>query len=46
MATGKRPGHYAAQELKSKKSTQKEKAVAGSDLAQRPRHHKAPPKKR
>ena len=45
MTTGKKPAHDASKQLSSPKSTQKQKEVAASDLAQR-RNAQNPPKKK
>jgi len=45
MTTGKKPAHDASKQLANPKSTQKQKEVAASDLAQRKGAAKQPPKK-
>jgi len=46
MSTGKKPASSAGKELGSKTSSKEEKRVAGSDLAQTPKHKGPPPKKK
>jgi hypothetical protein len=46
MPTGKKAGHDASKMLSNPKSTKKEKEIAASDLAQRPRHKSASSKKK
>ncbi len=46
MATEKKAGHDASKQLKSPKSTTKQKKVAASDLAQRPKPKQTSSKKK
>jgi hypothetical protein len=46
MPTGKKAGHDASKVLRNPKSTAKQKEIAASDLAQRPRHKETSSKKK